>query len=174
MFEGEKIVANHLFNQETNVLCKWPSLSQISKLCAPEMLLNNTKVESSVCNRVYVCACCSVGPPQSYCCDSYHPGQEQIACQNKHSHFRPMGRQLSERMQLGCIFFLSTVECLQIRFLFWEGGSQGSEKPCKRITVVLWCVRHSLSVTWEEVKTSRTACIINSCEKVLTFCVFHG
>lgn len=115
-----------------NDLWKWPSLSQISKVCVPEMLLNNTKVESGFCNCVCVCACCSVGPLQSYCCFSYHPGQKQIACQNKRSHFLAMGRQLSERMHLGCIFyFIHSGMPANQDFCF--GGSQGSEKACEGI-----------------------------------------
>lgn len=40
-----------------------------------------------------------VGILQCCCCYSYHPSQEQIACQNKRSYFRPMERKLPERMQ---------------------------------------------------------------------------
>lgn len=80
-----------------------------------------------------MCACCPVGLLQKCCCYSYHQSQEQIACQNKPSNFRPTGRQLSERMQLGCLF-LSSVECLQIKFLFLERGSQRSKKLWRIIT----------------------------------------
>lgn len=99
-----------------------------------EMLLSNTVVESSVCNCVCVCACCSVGPLQSYCCCSYHPGQEKIACQNKRSHFRAMGRQCSERMQLGCLFFIihSGMPTNKV-FVLLEGESQTKGKPFIRI-----------------------------------------
>lgn len=106
------------------IFCKWPSLSQISKVCVPEMLSNNTKVESSVWNCAYVCSCCSFEVLQSCCCYSYHPSKEQIACQNKHSHFRQ-----GDSFPNGCswvAFFSSALECLQIQFM--EGRCQGSEK----------------------------------------------
>lgn len=49
------------------------------------------EVEPSACNCVYMCACFSTGPLLHCCCYSYHPSQEQISCQNKHSHFRLTG-----------------------------------------------------------------------------------
>lgn len=136
-----------------NDLWKLPSLSQISKVCVPEMLLNNTKVESGLCNCVCVCACCSVGSLQSYCCFSYHPGLKQIACQNKCSHFLAMGRQLSERMHLGCIFILSTRECLQIKIFVLVDLKEVKRHVREQwadLSFKLCCVLHSLPVTQEE------------------------
>lgn len=40
-----------------SALEKCPGLSQISKACVPELLLNMSKVESTVCNCVYVFLC---------------------------------------------------------------------------------------------------------------------
>lgn len=111
-----------------------------------------------------MCACCPVGLLQKCCCYSYHQSQEQIACQNKPSNFRRMGRQLSERMQLGCLF-LSSVECLQIKFLFLERGSQRSEKLWRIITTAftiqlyqpVYLSEHILKCTFPRVPAAANA-----------------
>lgn len=65
-----------------------------------------------------MCACFSVGPLQNCCCYSYHESQEQIVCQNKHSHFRPTG----EVFLYGCsCSFFNEVEWLQTKYLLWDG-----------------------------------------------------
>lgn len=87
---------------------------------------------------VCVCACCSPEPLPSCCCYFYHPSQEQIACQNKRSPFRPAGRQLSERMQSGWVFILFFYPLWNAcKKSFWEGESQGSEKPDTKILLRL-------------------------------------
>lgn len=140
------------------------------------MLLNNTEVESSVCNCAYVCACCSVGSLQSCCCYSYHPSQEQIACKNKRSHFRPKGRELSERMQFGCILLsVAAVECLQIeilRFYFWKmdlGEVKNHIREQTRVDLSLMLLCGSF-LCQSEVKAmnSRTVSIIKNLLKVFT------
>lgn len=93
------------------------------------MLCKSSEVESSVCNRVYVCACCGVGPLQSCCCYSYHQSQEQIAFQNKHSHFRLMGGNgRTDAVGLDSFFYPLRNACFCCCFWKVDPSEEGKKK----------------------------------------------
>lgn len=102
-----------------SALEKCPGLSQISKACVPELLLNTCKVESTVCNCVCVLLC---GAPVDLLLLFLPPGPKADRL-SKHSLPQQWTDSLLDTCILGTEFFFfvveSIIECLKMLLLFF-------------------------------------------------------